>query len=185
MTMTCTSLLWRFLTTCRSQMATSIITLGYDRNFLDVDGSPDAAGRTLWACGCTLNSQIPQDMRLVAKDIFDQGLPWVLKSQLLSGFNSATIAGLYEYYQAYPDKSLKDTAEKLGETLIQHFHDQSKPDWHWFEPYLTYDNARLTQALFLAYLMVKKPEFLGGSRGNDGFSSKNADSGWRFCAHWK
>ena len=53
-------------------MATFIITLGYDRNFQDIDGSPDAAGRTLWACGCTLNSQIPQDMRLVAKDIFDR-----------------------------------------------------------------------------------------------------------------
>jgi uncharacterized protein YyaL (SSP411 family) len=133
--------------------------LGYDRNFLDIDGSPDAAGRTLWACGCTLNSQIPQDMRLVAKDIFDRGLPWVFKTVSLR-FNSATIAGLYEYDQAYPDKNLKETAKKLGRTLLQHYHDQNKSDWHWFEPYLTYDNARLTQAMFLAYLMVKENEFL-------------------------
>lgn len=133
--------------------------LSYERRFLDVDGSPDAAGRTLWACGCTMNSSIPKDMRLVAKDIFDRGLPWVWKSVSLR-FYSEAIAGLHEYHQASPDGNLQKSAEKLGDSLVQQFKDLSKDDWRWFEPHLTYDNARLPQALFLAYSMVKKQEFL-------------------------
>lgn len=133
--------------------------LSYGRTYLDVDGSPDAAGRTLWACGCTINSQLPKDMRYVAKDIFDRGLPWVWKTTSLR-FYSEAIAGLHEYYQAFPDENLKINAEKLGDNLIQHYKDQSKGDWQWFEPCLVYDNARLPQALFLAYSLVKKQEFL-------------------------
>jgi hypothetical protein len=133
--------------------------LSYGRTYLDVDGSPDATGRTLWACGCTVNSQLPKDMRLVAKDIFDHGLPWVWKSTSLR-FYSEALAGLFEYYQAFPDEALRVSAEKLGGNLLQHYKDQTKDDWQWFEPYLIYDNARLPQALFLAYSLVKKQEFL-------------------------
>jgi hypothetical protein len=133
--------------------------LSYERTFLDVDGSEDSAGRTLWGCGTAINSALPEDTRLVAKDIFDRGLPWVWKSISLR-FYSSTLIGLHEYYRAIPDENLKETAEKLGSHLVHCFHDQSKDDWQWFEPHLTYDNARLTQALFLAYSMVKEKEFL-------------------------
>lgn len=133
--------------------------LSYERSFLDVDGSPDAAGRTLWACGCTINSQLPQGMRSVASDIFDRGLPNVWKSVHLRLY-SAVLAGIHEVYQAQPDESLIGSAEKLGDFIVAAFRDQCKDDWHWFEPHLTYDNARLPQALFLAYSLVQKQEFL-------------------------
>jgi uncharacterized protein YyaL (SSP411 family) len=133
--------------------------LSYGRTYQDIDGSPDAAGRTLWACGCTVNSQLPRDMRLVAKDIFDRGFPWVFKSTSLR-FYSEALAGLYEYYQAYPDGQLVESAEKLGDILLQHYSDQSKDGWQWFEPHLIYDNARMPQAMFLAYSLAKKREFL-------------------------
>jgi len=142
--------------------------LSYERTFLDVDGSEDSAGRTLWACGCVINSKIHEDMRLVAKDIFDRALPWVFKSVSLR-FYSLTIAGLYEYNQAAPDRTLKEAAEKLADLMVQNFCDQSKEEWHWFEPHLTYDNARLAQALFLAYLMIKKPEYLEVAEDAMGF----------------
>ena len=133
--------------------------LSYERTFLDVDGSEDSAGRTLWACGCTLNSAVPKDMQMVAKDIFDHGLPRVGKSVSLR-FYAAVMVGLHEYYQAVPDDNLKKFAEKLGDNLVEHFQDEAKDGWHWFEPHLTYDNARLPQALFAAYTLVKKPQFL-------------------------
>jgi hypothetical protein len=49
--------------------------LGFNRDFLDIDGSEECVGRTLWGCGSTINSNLPKDMKLVAKDIFDRGLP--------------------------------------------------------------------------------------------------------------
>jgi hypothetical protein len=133
--------------------------LSYERRFLDVDGSPDAIGRTLWACGCTINSQLPSGMRSVARDIFDRGLPSVWKSVSLRLY-SAALAGIHEYHKALPDEKLVGSAEKLGAFLVQAFRDQSKDDWLWFESHLTYDNARLPQALFLAYSLTNKQEFL-------------------------
>jgi hypothetical protein len=136
--------------------------LSYDRTFLDVDGSEDAAGRTLWACGCLINSAAPKDMRLVAKDIFDRGLPWVWKSIHLR-FYSSTILGLKEYYAAIPSEDLKANVWKLADSLVQHLGDETKDDWHWFEPYLTYDNARLPQALYAAYSITKEPAHLAAA----------------------
>lgn len=133
--------------------------LGYERRFLDVDGSEECLGRTLWSCGCANNSALPKDMRMVAKDIFDRGLPWVWKATSLRAYAFA-IMGLYQYFQAIPDNNLKVSTENLADNLLQHYHDEVKEDWHWFEPHLTYDNARLTQALFTAYRMVGNQKYL-------------------------
>jgi hypothetical protein len=133
--------------------------LGYERSFLDVHGSEDCMGRTLWSCGCTINSTLPNDMRMVAKDIFDRGLPWVWKTSSLR-FCAFTIMGLSQYFQAIPDNNLTLSAGKLADTLVQHYQDKIKDEWHWFEHHLTYDNARLPQALFLAYRMVGNQKYL-------------------------
>ena len=133
--------------------------LSYERTFQDIDGSEDCMGRALWSCGCAINSTLPKDMEMVAKDIFDKGLPWVWKSTSLRCYAS-TILGLSQYYQASQDKDLKESIEKLADSLIQHYQDEGKDDWHWFEPYLTYDNARLPQALFEAYSTVGKQKYL-------------------------
>ncbi len=133
--------------------------LAYERTFLDVDGSEDCMGRALWGCGCAINSELPQGMRMVAKDIFDRGLPWVWKSTSLR-FYAFTILGLYEYFRAIPDDNLKLSAEKLGESLFHHYRRETGEDWCWFEPHLTYSNARLPQALFIAYMMVGKRKYL-------------------------
>jgi hypothetical protein len=133
--------------------------LGYDRNFLDVDGSQDCMGRAVWACGAAMNSKLPMDMRLVAKDIFDRCFPWVWKSTSLR-FYSFAILGLDEYYQATQNPNLKADAEKLGDSLVRCYHNTTDGDWQWFEPNLTYDNSRLTQALFVAANLTKKPKLL-------------------------
>jgi len=133
--------------------------LGYERRFLDVDGSEDCLGRTLWSCGCAVNSALSKDMKLVAKDIFDRGLPWVWKTTGLRVYAFA-IMGLYQYFQAIPDNNLKVSTENLADNLLKQYHDEVKEDWQWFEPHLTYDNARLTQALFTAYRMVGNQKYL-------------------------
>jgi hypothetical protein len=120
--------------------------LAYERTFLDVDGSEDCKGRTLWACGCVINSNLPNDLRLVAQDIFDRGLPWVWKSTSLRFFSFALL-GLAEYYQAIPNQNLKADTEKLGHSLVKYYENEAGYDWHWFEPHLTYDNARLSQSI--------------------------------------
>ena len=55
---------------------------------------------------------------------------------------------------------MKDSTEKVADSLIQRYQDEGKDHWHWFEPHLTYDNARLPQALFEAYSTVGKQKYL-------------------------
>ncbi len=133
--------------------------LSYERTFLDVDGSEDCMGRTLWSCGAALNSTLPEGMKMVAKDIFDRCIPAVWKTTSLR-FCSETMIGLAEYYQAIPDSNLKVNAEKLAESFLQRYQDETKDDWRWFEPHLTYDNARLSQGLFVAYSLLGKQQYL-------------------------
>jgi hypothetical protein len=133
--------------------------LGYERSFLDVEGQDDCMGRTLWSCGSTINSTLPKDMKLAAKEIFDRALPWVWKTTSLRIY-AHTIMGLYQYFQAVPDNNLVLNTEKLADKLLQHYKEEVKHDWHWFEPHLTYDNARLPQALFIAYEMVGNQKYL-------------------------
>lgn len=133
--------------------------LSYERTFQDVDGSEDCMGRALWGCGCAVNSPLPTDLRMVAKDIFDRGLPWVWKTTSLR-FYAFAILGLAQYFQAFPDEDLKVSVRQLADNLVQRYQDEAKDEWRWFEPHLTYDNTRLTQALFNAYAMVGKQTYL-------------------------
>lgn len=133
--------------------------LSYERGYLDVDGSDDCMGRALWSFGCVINSTLPNDMRLVSKEIFDKGLPWVWKSTSLRRY-AHTILGLCEYYRAYSDNNLMASIEKLADNLIERYQYEARDDWHWFEPHLTYDNARLSEALFEAYTIVDKQRYL-------------------------
>jgi hypothetical protein len=133
--------------------------LSYERTFLDVDGSEDCVGRTLWGCGCVVNSSLPKYQRMVARDIFDKALPRVWKSTWLRFYASA-IFGLTQYYQASPHKDVKVDVEKLADNLVGQYEHETREDWHWFEYILTYDNARLPQALFQAYRIVGKQKYL-------------------------
>ncbi len=137
--------------------------LGYDRRYLDVDGSDECLGRALWACGCTINSSLPTDSKLVAKEIFGKALPSVYRSISLRAF-STTLLGLYNCYCDKPEQSLFENTEKLADLLLRQYKNEAKDDWRWFESHLTYDNARLPQALFNAYMITKKPFYLDTAR---------------------
>ncbi len=134
--------------------------LSYARRFQDKVGSEDCMGRALWACGCTINSNLSEEKKNLSKEIFDQGFKWV------SNFKSPrsiayAILGLQHYQKAYPrDKNLGLNTRTLANQLCEIYQRISSPDWQWFEPYLTYANARMPHALFEAYITTKDIAYL-------------------------
>ena len=117
-------------------------------------------GRALWACGCVVNSTLPKFMKMAAKDIFDKDLPWVWKSispqiLLFNHFGAHTILST-----PIQDDKIKVSIEGLANRLVQNYQDEVKDDWQWFEFSLTYDNARLPQALFEAYTTLRETKIL-------------------------
>src|SRR5665647_261615 len=74
--------------------------LSYDRKLTDEIGSEDCMGRTLWACGYCLDSKLPEETKLLTKDIFDKVFKWT--SSITSPRAKAySIMGLFHYQKAY------------------------------------------------------------------------------------
>lgn len=134
--------------------------LSYDRSFLDEEGSEDCLGRTLWACGYVLNSELPKEKRFLAKEIFDKCFKWApfFKSPRAMAF---AVLGLSHYHRTYTEDGNPIAEIKaLSDRLTELYNSARSSDWRWFEPYLTYENGRLPQALFEAYKETKRAEYL-------------------------
>jgi hypothetical protein len=134
--------------------------LGYDRSFIDEEGSEDCAGRTLWACGYVMNSELSPERRLLAKEIFDKAFRWAcfFESPRAEAF---VVLGLSHYHRAYArDQNLTRNIKTLSDRLLECYANTRSSDWRWFEPYLTYVNGRLPQALFEAYQETKQTKYI-------------------------
>jgi hypothetical protein len=120
----------------------------------------DAQGQALWACGYAVQSNIESGVTPLAKEIFDKGLKWSFASSS-PRIKAYAIHGLHHYNKAFPsDPNVPSNLIALAEQLTELYNTHCSQDWCWFEPYLTYANATLPQALFLAYESTGKKEFL-------------------------
>jgi len=134
--------------------------IGYDRSFLDDVGSDDMLGRVLWATGYAQEISIPEDIRMAAKEIFDKSLNWVLDSNAPRA-QAIAILGLYHYARAFPDdKNPRLNVSHLADKLCELYRQTSDPTWEWFESFLTYGNPRLPHALFRAYQVTGRQDYL-------------------------
>lgn len=134
--------------------------LSYDRRFIDDEGSEECIGHTLWVCGYILNSRLSDERKLVAKEIFDKAFRWahLFKSPRAIAF---AILGLCHYHRAYlGDQNLIRSIEVLSNKLLKYYTNTRSDDWRWFEPYLTYVNGSLPQALFEANIETKHDSYL-------------------------
>jgi len=134
--------------------------LSYNRQFADDVGSEDCMGRALWACGYVMNSNLPTEKKMLSKEIFDRGSSCVPSFKALRSI-AFSIMGLGHYKKAYPeDQNPIKNIINLADHLLGNFNNQCSSDWRWFEPYLTYVNGRLPQALFEAYENTHNERYL-------------------------
>ncbi len=123
------------------------------------DTLTDAQGQALWACGYAAHAPIEAGMKAAAKEVFDKGLRWSVTSSS-PRIKAYALRGLHHYYTAFPsDANVPSNLHTVAEQLTALYHTHATPDWRWFEPYLTYANATLPHALFLAYESTGKNEF--------------------------
>ena len=123
--------------------------------------SEDAHGRALWALGHLLSiNNIPKDLRNKAENLLLETLPAVsiIQSPRAIAF---TMNGLYYYNKNKNSLYIIKNIKKLADFLVDLYENIAKKDWQWFEPYLTYSNSKLPEALFYAYEATKNPKYLG------------------------
>ncbi len=113
----------------------------------------DANGRAIWALGFVVSKKgvLHQELIIQADAIIEKALPHLetLHSTRTMAF---VIKGLY--YCNLVKSSTTNTAliKTLANRLVQMYRHEAEPNWQWFEPYLTYGNSILPEAMLCAYM---------------------------------
>lgn len=157
------------------ELYVSFLTFAQEANgkfhtFLNFTGSWDDAtdvtdpfGKAMWALGINLflndNSRLEQSVH----SLFIRNLSQMDNIRDLRTA-AYTMLGMYYYILAYETKTdaavlVIEYLEKLADFLIEAYEKNSAPGWEWFENIVTYDNFRLPQALFAAYMITGKERY--------------------------
>lgn len=123
------------------------------------DYSEDAIGRAIWALGYTVEKSKNKLISHKAEDLFDKSFQ-IIKNIESPRAKAFIIMGLYHHYQKFGRKRDLEMIKVLADSLCEIYEEHSSKKWKWFEPHLNYSNAKLCEALFLAYLETKNEKHL-------------------------
>ncbi len=137
--------------------------MAYDRTWIDACGTHDSVGRSLWSLGYTMRHSPRDTWRRVAKKIFDKGLNSL---EWLAFPRSKAYAMLGLAHAASSEADKADVARYRS--ALWHFADDIKamylrtsaPDWQWYQNEMTYDNARLAEAMLRAGFVLGDDEMV-------------------------
>ncbi|TPW13711.1 MAG: group 1 glycosyl transferase, partial [bacterium] len=130
----------------------------YSRQWVEEIGSEDSHGRALWALGTVVGRSHDPGRQNHARALFHRAL------EAVSGFNSPrawsfALLGIDDYLRAFQgDSNVEALRESLGERLLGLHRRTSHEDWPWFEDRVTYENARLSQAMLATGARTHRPE---------------------------
>lgn len=125
--------------------------------------SQDSFGRTIWALGFTINNSNDPLIKDRAKKMFDKSFIYIDKLDSLRA-KAFCINGLYYYYKSHGFPEILSKLIKLADDLVNIYEHESSKDWQWFEPYLTYSNSTLPEALFFAYELTGNEKYYNIAR---------------------
>ncbi len=134
--------------------------MGFNRCWLEDEGSEDSHGRTLWSLGVCALTDANVSRRSWAASLFGEAVHEVkaFRSPRAWAF---TLLGLDAYCAAVTDDvRATQLRAMLADRLVSGFDAVATDDWRWFENGLAYDNARLPQALILTGVATKTPGYL-------------------------
>ncbi len=161
--------------------------MDFDRSWWEDDPVNDAFGRALWAFG-TMMAKPPSPTYLsIAKDCFDKSVKHVQK-QMPRGM-AYSIFGMSDYLKQFPGASdIKRQLELAADGLVAQCEENTYADWRWFEDMMTYDNAVLPHALFVAGLTLDNKRYRQVAEETCEFLLANTFNGEHFsfigCHGW-
>ena len=124
--------------------------LSIDRRWLDKRGSEDSHGRAIWGLGTAVGRSPHWSLRTMAERLFLQALPAVTRFTSPRAW-AFSLIGIHEYLRRRNgDRRARNLRDELIKRLVTIFDQVAEPGWLWFEEGLTYDNAKLAQALIVS-----------------------------------
>ena len=156
----------------------------YDRVFTETQGSEECFGRCLWALGYTMASPLmPGGVKDACVSAAKRALTQIHFLKCLRGQAYALVGlGLIEEIDS------GGLIRKLADSIAACFGQCAAEDWRWFEDSLTYDNALLPWAMFVAHkktgqerflvIALQSLEFFDQDAFRDGFFRPVGCNGW-------
>lgn len=135
--------------------------LSYRRHWLDAEGCGDCQGQTVLALAEVLGSGLPDDHRRLAGELIETVLPALADLRSLRA--QAYVIQAWGHLRASNVNAaelLETIAWSAAERLVECYRRSLQPDWPWFEPRMTYSNAVLPHALFVAARHWPREPFL-------------------------
>ena len=124
------------------------------------ENSEDPSARALYALALvSTTKQIPKSIRYQAHSLFEQSFQKNIafsSPRAIAFYIKALNCLLSKWKEPKTLAVLRSCCEQLM-TLYEKSH---SPDWEWFEPYLTYSNALLPEALLLGYKITGERKYL-------------------------
>ncbi|MGH7715983.1 MAG: hypothetical protein ACREML_08305 [Vulcanimicrobiaceae bacterium] len=135
--------------------------MGYDRRWLDIVGTQDSIGRALWSVGFGMRFAPRESWRRVCSLMFERAFQ-VVSTLEAPRSRAYALIGMAHAFEARRrgDAALEHAIRCEAEALVQAFEQNSAPDWRWFEGILTYDNARLPEAILRAGAVLEEERFI-------------------------
>ncbi len=134
--------------------------MGYDRHWLEAEGSKDSQARTLWALGLTIDLAPKSDVRELAQNVFLRALPAVDDFAYIRSW-AFTLIGLDRFLAFDPEhRQCRDLRAKLAGQLFDRWRAESSDAWPWWDEMVTYDNAKLCQALILSGVGLQRQDMV-------------------------
>jgi len=134
--------------------------MGFNRNWLEEKGSEDSHGRTLWALGECARGDVSPSRRRWGACLFAEALPTteLFRSPRAWAF---ALLGLDGYCAVNAEDIAARRMRRLfADRLMAILKAVATADWTWFEEGLSYDNARLPQALIATGLSLREPAYV-------------------------
>ena len=125
--------------------------MGYDRRWQDQIGTDDQVARALWGLGYAEGRAARETWRLLAGALRRHALEAVPRLTHIRSRAYAAL-GLAHALGARPDDELvvRTQLDALAATLAADVERHRSADWVWCEDVMTYDNARIPEALLRA-----------------------------------
>ena len=122
--------------------------MGYDRRWQDRYGTPDAVGRAVWGLGYAERHAPRESWRIVAGRMRARALDAVRRLTYVRSRAYAAL-GLAHALDARPDDEavVRAALDESLAAIADAFDAHAGADWQWCEDMLTYDNARICEAL--------------------------------------
>ena len=144
--------------------------LSYDRHWLDAEGCGDSQGQAVRALAEVLGSNLPDGYRALARELIEAVLPTLADLRSLRAQSYVILAYGHLWSTGAEDiEPLETVAWSAAQRLAECYHRARRPDWQWFESRMTYANAVLPHALFVAAQRWPQEDFLDIGRTSFAF----------------